>query len=68
MSLGAFLQDDNYGGSWADEVEEVVGKLEEIPTSTLTVLSLTLFARLPATSSRYPWSLWPVRLLQLRWL
>ncbi|KAH8199428.1 hypothetical protein TruAng_006423 [Truncatella angustata] len=25
MSLGAFLQDDNYGGSWADEVEEVVG-------------------------------------------
>lgn len=26
MSLGAFLQDDNYGGSWADEVEDSFGK------------------------------------------
>ncbi|KAI1302664.1 hypothetical protein F5Y03DRAFT_208918 [Xylaria venustula] len=25
MSLGAFLNEEKYGGSWADEVEEVVG-------------------------------------------
>ncbi|KAI1847773.1 hypothetical protein JX265_009201 [Neoarthrinium moseri] len=25
MSLGAFLNDDNFGGSWADEVEDVIG-------------------------------------------
>lgn len=33
MSLGAFLQDDNYGGSWADEVEEVVGS-QPLPPAT----------------------------------
>ncbi|KAK6077197.1 RNA recognition domain-containing protein [Seiridium cupressi] len=33
MSLGAFLQDDNYGGSWADEVEEVVGSQPLPPAS-----------------------------------
>ncbi|KAI0816379.1 hypothetical protein GGR55DRAFT_674580 [Xylaria sp. FL0064] len=33
MSLGAFLNEEKYGGSWADEVEEVVGS-QPLPPST----------------------------------
>ncbi|KAI3337021.1 hypothetical protein HD806DRAFT_542752 [Xylariaceae sp. AK1471] len=34
MSLGAFLNEEKYGGSWADEVEEVVGS-QPLPASTV---------------------------------
>ncbi|KAI0446083.1 hypothetical protein F4803DRAFT_78445 [Xylaria telfairii] len=34
MSLGAFLNEEKYGGSWADEVEEVVGS-QPLPPSTV---------------------------------
>ncbi|XXH04927.1 hypothetical protein Hte_011349 [Hypoxylon texense] len=33
MSLGAFLQEEKYGGSWADEVEEFSGS-QPLPSST----------------------------------
>ncbi|KAI8634928.1 hypothetical protein F5Y19DRAFT_485874 [Xylariaceae sp. FL1651] len=34
MSLGAFLNEEKYGGSWADEVEDVVGS-QPLPPSTV---------------------------------
>ncbi|KAI0911445.1 hypothetical protein F4823DRAFT_302514 [Ustulina deusta] len=34
MSLGAFLHEEKYGGSWADEVEDVVGS-QPLPPSTV---------------------------------
>ncbi|CAJ2506085.1 Uu.00g002150.m01.CDS01 [Anthostomella pinea] len=32
MSLGAFLHDENFGGSWADEVEDTIGS-QPLPSS-----------------------------------
>ncbi|KAI0127900.1 hypothetical protein BJ170DRAFT_393660 [Xylariales sp. AK1849] len=33
MSLGAFLQEDKFGGSWADEVEDTIGS-QPLPPAT----------------------------------